>query len=61
MTVRELIEELKKYPQDMPVAVDMNIMYPPESDYNKLKVSQRVWVDSNHPWNRPLFDYINIE
>lgn len=61
MIVRELIEELKKYPQDMPVAVGTNIMYPPESDYNKIKVSQRVWVDSNYPWNKPDFEYINIE
>lgn len=61
MIVRELIEELKKYPQDMPVAVGTNIMYPPESDYNKIKVSLRVWVDSNYPWNKPDFEYINIE
>ena len=45
----------------MPVTVDMNIMYPPEADYNKLEVSQRTWVDTNHPWNRPDFEYINIE
>ncbi len=61
MTVGELIEELKKCPQDMPVTVDMNIMWPPEADYNKLEVSQRTWVDSNYPWNRPDFEYINIE
>lgn len=61
MTVRELIEELKKYPQDMPVTVDMSIMWPPEAVNNKLEVSQRTWVDSNYPWNRPDFEYINIE
>ena len=61
MTVRELIDELKKCPQDMPVAVDMNIMWTPEADYNKLEISQRTWVDTNYPWNRPDFDYINIE
>lgn len=61
MTVGELIEELKKCPQDMPVAVYRNIMWPPEADYNKLEVSQRTWVDSNYPWNRPDFEYVNIE
>ena len=61
MTVRELIEELEKCPQDMPVTVDMNIMWPPEADCNKLEVSRRTWVDSNYPWNRPDFEYINIE
>ena len=61
MTVRELIEELEKYPQDMPVAVGMNIMYPPEADCNRLEVSQKTWVDSNYPWNKPDFEYVNIE
>ena len=61
MVVRELIEELEKYPQDMPVAVGTNIMYPPEADYNRLEVSQKTWVDSNYPWNKPDFEYINIE
>lgn len=61
MIVRELIEELEKYPQDMPVAVGMNIMYPPEADYNRLEVSQKTWADSNYPWNKPDFEYINIE
>lgn len=61
MTVAELVEELKKWPQDMPVAVDGNIYYPPEYEGNRLEISKRTWVDSNYPWNRPDFDYINIE
>lgn len=61
MTVGELIEELKKYPEDMPVAVYGNIYYPPESEYNKLEISKRTWVDSNYPWDRPDFEYINLE
>lgn len=61
MTVGELIEELKKYPEDMPVAVDGNIMYPPEADYNRLDITKRTWVVSNYPYADPDFDYINIE
>ena len=61
MTVGELIEELKKYPQDMPVAVDGNIYWPLDYEGNKVEVSQRTWVDNNYPWNRPDFEYINIE
>lgn len=61
MTVKELIEELQKYPQDMPVATDGNIYYPPDSPYNKLEVSKRTWVESNYPYIDPDFDYINIE
>lgn len=61
MTVGELIEELKKWPLDMPVAVDGNISYPPESKYNDLEISKRTWVVSNYPYKDPDFDYINIE
>lgn len=59
MTVGELIEELKKYPQDMPVACCGDIYYPPKN--YKIDISQRIWVDSNYPWNRPDFEYINLE
>ncbi len=59
MTVSELIEELKKYPQDMPVACYGDIYYPPE-EY-KIEISQKTWVDSNYPWDRPDFEYINLE
>ena len=61
MTIKELIEELEKWPLDMPVAIDYNIYYPPESKYNKLTVSKRTYIDSNYPYDNPDFDYINIE
>ena len=61
MTVGELIEELKKWPVDMPVAAWGDIMCPPESEYNKLKVEKRTWTHTNYPYNKPDFDYINIE
>ena len=59
MTVGELIAELKNYPQDMPVAVSADIMYPPEK--YRIEVQQRTWYDTNYPWNRPEFEYINLE
>ena len=59
MTIKELIEELQKYPQDMPIACCGDIYYPPEN--YKIEISQRTWVDSNYPWNRPDFEYINLE
>jgi hypothetical protein len=61
MTVGELIEELKKWPEDMPVAVFDTIIYPPEHNYNKLTLVKKTWVDSNYPFDQPDFDYINIE
>ena len=61
MTVGELVRELLKYPNDMPVAVYGDIYYPPEHPSNRLTIEKRTWVDSNYPWNRPDFEYINIE
>lgn len=61
MTVGELIEKLKQFPLDMPVACDGNIYYPPDNGYYDIEISQRTWVDSNYPYNRPDFEYINIE
>lgn len=61
MTVGQLIEKLKEYPQDMPVAVCGDIYYPPEYEGNKIEVSQRTWVATNYPYNRPDFEYINLE
>lgn len=45
MTVNELIKELNKYPQNMPVVSCMDIHYPPETC--KIEISQRTWVDTN--------------
>lgn len=59
MTVGELIEELKKYPEDMPVACCGDIYYPPEKC--TIEVSQRTWEHTNYPYNKPDFDYINLE
>ena len=58
MTVGQLIEELKKSPQDMPVGIDMNFQYP---DGEPIDVSIHTWVHSNYPYNLPDTDYVNIE
>lgn len=61
MTVGELIEELKKWPEDMPVGMCGDMYYPPDHEGNKINVSKRTWCDSNYPWDKPDFDYINLE
>lgn len=58
MTVKELIEELQKFPQDMPVGTWGDFEYP---DGGKLTVEIRTWVHSNYPYNLPDTDYVNIE
>ena len=54
MTVKELIEKLKEYPDDMIVTTDCQ----PNWGIN-LKV--RTWTHDNYPYNKPSFDYLNIE
>ncbi len=58
MTVGELIEELQKYDEKLPVAIEGNIYFPPQT---QITVSVKTFVDSNYPWNRPDFDYLNLE
>lgn len=61
MTVKQLIEELQKWPQDMPVATMYDINPGDIKNPNYIKITKCTWVDSNYPWNRPDFDYINLE
>ena len=58
MTVGELIEELQKYDEKLPVAIDGNVYFHPQM---QITVSVKTFVDSNYPWNRPDFDYLNLE
>jgi len=60
MTVEQLINELKKYPKDMPVAIMYDINPSDIKDPNSIEVSKYIWVDSNYPYDRPDFDYINL-
>ena len=46
MTVGELIEELKQFPLDMPVACDGNIYYPPDSGYYDMGSVREVLLRS---------------
>lgn len=61
MTVQQLIEELQKWPQDMPIAVYDNINWIDKNKPDIIQVQNRVWVDSNYPYDKPDFLYINLE
>lgn len=58
MTVKELIDKLKEFPQDMPVAIEGMFQYPDGED---IDVSVRTWVHNNHPYNLPDTEYVCIE
>ena len=61
MTVQQLIEEVQKWPQDMPIAVYDNINWIDKNKPDIIQVQNRVWVDSNYPYDKPDFLYINLE
>jgi hypothetical protein len=58
MTVGELIRELQKYDEKLPVAIDGDIYFPPQT---QITVSVKTWEDSNYPYDLPDFDYLNLE
>lgn len=61
MLVKELIEELQKWPPDMPIATLNDINPEDIPDPHWIKVSKCTWVHGNWPCNKPDFDYINLE
>ena len=61
MTVAQLIKELQKWPFDMPVAIMYNINPEDIPDPHWIKLEQHTWVDSNWPYDKPDFEYLNLE
>lgn len=61
MTVAQLIKELQKWPLDMPVATMYDINPENISDPHWIKLKQCTWVDDNWPYNKPDFEYLNLE
>lgn len=60
MTVGQLIEKLKEYPQDMPVTVIDSIDYKSKDDDEHIYVTKKTWVDSNYPYDRESFEYVDL-
>ena len=61
MIVSQLIEELKKYPQDMPVATYYDIDWKSKDDQNSINIEICTWVHSNYPYNMPDFEYVSLQ
>ena len=61
MTVKELIEELQKWPQEMPVATVQDIDWVTRYDPHWIRVSKKTYIHSNWPYDKPDFDYIDLE
>lgn len=53
-TVSEIINKLKKFPEDMLVGIDGDIS-------SSIVIEKRTWVDSNYPYDKPDVDFVNME
>ena len=59
MTVKELIEELRAYPQDLPISIN-DCMDFSESIGDTIEVSRKQYI--RFPFtDKDRFDYINLE
>lgn len=61
MTVKQLIEELQKWPPDMPVATMQDINPENIADPHWIQLKQHTWVHSNYPYDKPDFEYLDLE
>ena len=61
MRVKELINKLQEFPQDMPVATfhDINPSDIDNPDFIEVKIY--TVEHSNFPYDKPSFDYVNLE
>lgn len=54
MIVKELIEKLKEFPEEMPVGVIGDPISEPI-------VSIQTWIHNNYPYDKPDIEFVNIE
>ena len=60
MTVKQLIEKLKEFPEDMPVATFDDICWSDIDNPEYIDVAKHTWEDKNPPCLKPSFDYVNL-
>ena len=62
ITVKDLIEILKTYPEDMPVAsnYDSGRVRSTHEISTELFIGKVEWEDTNHPYDEEPFEYLNI-
>lgn len=61
MTVRQLIDKLKEFPEDLPIATWGDINWKSKDDPNFIKVTKETWTHQSYPYDKDDFDYINLE
>ncbi len=61
MIVKQLIDKLKEFPEDMPVAIMYDMSYKQKDDPDDIKVIKRTWTHQNCPYDKDDFDFVNLE
>lgn len=54
MTVKDMIEKLKQFPEDMSIAVGYDV-------FDEIRIYIKTWSHTNYPYDRPDFQYVCIE
>ncbi len=60
MTVKQLIDKLLEFPQDMPVTTFHDINPSDIDNPDFIEVNICTWEPQNYPYDRPSFDYVNL-
>ena len=61
MTVQQLINKLKELPPDDYVATYNDINQADKDDPNQININKYVWTHNNYPYDKPDFEYWNLE
>ena len=61
MTVQQLIEKLKQLPQDSYIAILNDIGWRSKDNPDNIKIKKYTWTHDNYPYDKPDFEYYNLE
>ena len=61
MTVAQLIEKLKELPPNDYVTAYNDINWADKDDPNQINIIKYVWTHNNYPYDKPDFEYWNLE
>lgn len=53
-TVKDIIDKLKHFPDDMPVSIGFDI-------FDDIEVSVKTWTHNNYPYDIPDIEFVCIE
>lgn len=61
MTVKQLIEQLQKLPSNDYITICNDINWISKDNPDDLKLVKYTWTHSNYPYDKPDFEYWNLE